>query len=216
MGYRLRLVPFGMDKGTMVAGPSSLQGDSLVIAMPRVSAALARVEHALMHVSAIAMLVVMLVVVADVVMRYFFSHPLIFAYDLISMYLVVLVFFFALPGTLHLHGHIAIDFFQPFMPARLRFAGEAIGYAAGTVVLALIAWKLGGRAWTAFVNGDVTATTIPWPIWLSEAPAAIGTALIALRCAYRCVGHVLSMIVGHAVVEIPPPHDKSLPTEVAE
>lgn len=169
-----------------------------------------------MHVSALAMIAVMLVVVADVVARYFFSHPLIFAYDLISMYLVVLVFFFALPGTLHLHGHIAIDFFQPFMPARLRFAGEATGYAAGTVVLALIAWKLGERAWFAYVNGDVTATTIPWPIWLSEAPASIGSALIAVRCAYRCVGHVLSMIAGEAVVEIPPPHDKSLPAEVAE
>jgi len=184
--------------------------------MPRFSAALARLEHALMHVSAVAMLAVMLVVVADVVARYFFSSPLIFAYDLIGMYLVVLVFFFALPGTLHLHGHIAIDFFQPFMPARLRFAGEAIGYAAGAVVLALIAWKLGARAWVAFVNGDVTATTIPWPIWLSEAPAAIGSALFALRCFYRCIGHVLSMIAGEAVVEVPPPHDKSLPGEVAE
>ncbi|MBE0594755.1 MAG: TRAP transporter small permease [Gemmatimonadales bacterium] len=184
--------------------------------MPRISAALARLEHALMHVSAAAMIAVMLVVVVDVVARYFFSSPLIFAYDLIGMYLVVLVFFFALPGTLHLHGHIAIDFFQPFMPARLRFAGEAIGYAAGTVVLALIAWKLGARAWVAFVNGDVTATTIPWPIWLSEAPAALGSALIALRCAYRCIGHVLSVIAGEAVVEIPPPHDKSLPGEVAE
>jgi len=184
--------------------------------MPRVSRALARLEHALMHVSAGAMIAVMLVVVADVVMRYFFSHPLIFAYDLISMYLVVLVFFFALPGTLHLHGHIAIDFFQPFLPARLRFAGEAIGYAAGTVVLALIAWKLGGRAWIAFVNEEVTATTIPWPIWLSELPAAIGSALIALRCAYRCVGHVLSMIAGHAVVEVPPPHEQGQPAGTAE
>mgnify|MGYP000964283504 CR=1 FL=1 len=56
----------------------------------------------------------------------------------------------------------------------------------------------------------------PWPIWLSEAPAALGSALITLRCAYRCVGHVLSTIVGEAVVEVPPPHDKSLPTETGE
>jgi TRAP-type C4-dicarboxylate transport system permease small subunit len=184
--------------------------------MPRVSAALARLEHVLMHVSALAMLAVMLVVVADVVARYFLGKPLIFAYDLIGMYLVVVVFFFALPGTLHLHGHIAIDFFQPFLPPRVRFAGEAIGYLTGTVVMAMIAWKLGARAWVAYVNGDVTATTIPWPIWLSEAPAAIGSALITLRCAYRFVGHALSTIAGRALVEVPPPHDKSLPGEVAE
>src|SRR5690606_912205 len=184
--------------------------------MPRVSAALARLEHALMHVSALAMLAAMLVVVADVVARYFLGKPLIFAYDLIGMYLVVAVFFFALPGTLHVHGHIAIDFFQPFLPPRVRFAGEAIGYAAGTVGMAPIAWKLGARAWTAYVNGDVTATTSPWPIWRSEAPAAIGSALITLRCAYRCIGHVISTIAGEARVEVPPPHDQSMPGEAGE
>ena len=184
--------------------------------LQRASRWLGAVENLLAQLSALAMFAIMLVVVADVSFRYFLSSPLLFAYDLISMYLVVIVFYFALPDTLHRHGHIAIDFFQPRLPVRLRFAGEAFGYAAGALVMALIAWKLGARAWLAYVNGDVTATTIPWPIWLSEAPAALGSALITLRCAYRCVGHVLSTIVGEAVVEVPPPHDKSLPTETGE
>lgn len=187
-----------------------------MLAMPRVSSVLTRIEQGLMNVAALAMLAVMLVVVADVVMRYFFAHPLIFAYDLISMYLVVLVFFFALPGTLQAHGHVAIDVFQPWMPPRLRFAAEAAGYAAGTVVLALIAWKLGERSWIAFVNEEVTATTIPWPTWLSELPAAIGSALIALRCLYRCLGHLASLVAGEARVEVPPSHVEGAVTEIAE
>lgn len=189
-----------------------------MLAMPRISAALERLEQGLMHLSALAMLAVMLVVVADVVARYFFSHPLIFAYDLISMYLVVVAFFFALPGTLHRHGHIAIDLFQGWMPPRLRFLGEAIGYATGSLVLALIAWKLGERSWVSWVNEEVTATTIPWPIWLSELPAAIGSALIALRCLYRCIGHLVSLVVGEARVELPPVHgeDGPPPAEDAE
>lgn len=169
------------------------------------SRALGKAETALAQLSALAMLLIMLVVVADVALRYLFSSPLTFSYDLISMYLVVVVFYFAMPDTLNRHGHIAIDFFHPWMPTRMRFAGEAIGYAAGTVVMALIAWKLSSRAWTAFVRAEVPATTIPWPIWLSILPAAIGSWLFAARCLYRCVGHLASLVAGRALVELPPP-----------
>lgn len=173
--------------------------------LQRVSRWLALAETALAQLSALALLGIMLVVVADVAFRYFLSSPLIFAYDLVSMYLVVVVFFFALPDTLHRHGHIAIDFFQPRLPPRLRFAGEAFGYAAGTLVMALIAWKLSERAWTAFERGEVPATTIPWPIWLSYLPAAIGCWLFAARAAYRAIGHLASAATGKALVELPPP-----------
>jgi len=71
---------------------------------------LKRLEIALAQLAALAMFLIMLTVVTDVVMRYFLSKPLIFSYDLISMYLVVVVFFFALPDRLHRHRHIAIDF----------------------------------------------------------------------------------------------------------
>lgn len=166
---------------------------------------LERLEIALAQLAALAMFLIMLTVVTDVVMRYFFSKPLIFSYDLISMYLVVVVFFFALPDTLHRHGHIAIDFFQPYLPQRLRFAGEALAYAAGTIVMALIAWKLSERTWIAFVRDEVPATTIPWPIWLSNLPAALGCWLFALRALYRCVAHFASAVAGRPLVELPPP-----------
>ena len=174
-------------------------------ALRTVSRGLERIETALAQLAALAMFLIMIVVVLDVAMRYFFAMPLVFSYDLISMYLVVIVFFFALPDTLHKHGHIAIDIFQPYLPVRLRFAAETLGYAAGALVMALIAWKLSERTWVAFVNDEVTATTIAWPIWLSNLPAAIGCWLFALRCLYRAIGHFVSMLAGRALVELPPP-----------
>lgn len=166
---------------------------------------LGALETALVQLSALAMLLIMLIVVVDVLLRYFLSQPLIFSYDLISMYLIVMVFFFAMPDTLHRHGHVAIDIFQPWLPVRVRFLAEAISYAAATLVMALIAWKLSERTWTAFVNEEVTATTIPWPIWLSSLPAAIGCWLFAARTLYRCVAHAASALAGRALVELPPP-----------
>src|SRR3546814_5827562 len=54
----------------------------------------------------------MLVIVVDVVMRYFFSAPLSWSYDLIGMYLVTLVFFLALADTFRRGGHIKVDLFE--------------------------------------------------------------------------------------------------------
>jgi TRAP-type C4-dicarboxylate transport system permease small subunit len=174
-------------------------------ALHATSRLLALLERAAAQLAALAMFLIMAVVVADVVLRYFFSKPLVFSYDLISMYLVVMVFFFALSDTLHHHGHIAIDFFQPYLPLRLRFGAEAFGYAAGTLVMALIAWKLSERTWFAYMNEEVPATTIAWPIWLSNLPAAVGCWLFALRCLYRAVAHFASALAGRVLVELPPP-----------
>lgn len=171
----------------------------------RSSDALSRVETVLATLGGLAMLAIMLIVVLDVGLRYLFNAPLAFAYDFISMYLMVTVFFFFLAYTLHHHGHVAIDIFQGLLPARIRFLGEALGYAGATVVFALVAWQLSQRSATAFVNAEVTSTTIAWPLWLSYLPAAIGTWTFAARCLYRTLGHVASALAGSPLVELPPP-----------
>ena len=74
-----------------------------------VSALLARAETALVALSGVALAVIMVVVVADVLLRYVARSPLGWSYDLIGSYLMVAVFFLALSDTLHHHGHIAID-----------------------------------------------------------------------------------------------------------
>jgi TRAP-type C4-dicarboxylate transport system permease small subunit len=170
----------------------------------RIGLAMQRVETAMANLAALALFLIMAIVVADVIMRYFFASPLVFSYDLISMYLVVVAFFFAIPDTLNRHGHVAIDIFQPRLPPRLRFACESLAYAAGTLVMALIAWKLGEKTWIAWSRDEVTATLIAWPIWLSNLPAALGCWMFALRCAWRCAGHFGSAVAGRALIEMPP------------
>lgn len=169
------------------------------------SAALARVETVLATVGGLAMFAIMMVVVVDVLLRYLFNYPLDFSYPLISMYLMVAVFFLFLAYTLHHHGHVAIDIFQSYLPARIRFLGEFLGYAGATLIFGAVAWLLTGRCVTAFANSEVTATTIQWPLWLSYFPAALGTWAFTARCLYRAVGHLASLVAGRALVELPPP-----------
>ena len=97
-----------------------------------------------------------------------------------------------------------VDLYEKINPGASQEKIVRVGRTA-TIVMVLIAWKLGGRTWTAFVRDEVTATTIPWPVWLSSLPAAIGCWLFAARALYRCVAHVASAIAGSARVELPPP-----------
>lgn len=171
----------------------------------RPSAALAVVERLLVVLSSIAMGAIMFIVVADVTMRYIFGTPLSWSYNLIGLYLMVAVFFFALSDTLHNHGHIAIDIFQHQIPHRPRHLALSVGYLLSTIVMALIGWQAWLRFKSAYVNDDRIAAVIPWPTWIAYFIVAVGCFVITLRCLYRTFGHAASGLSGRDLVEVPPP-----------
>jgi len=169
------------------------------------SASLARVETALIALSAAAMAAIMCIVVLDVVMRYAFAAPLVWSYDIIGLYLVGIVFFFALSDTMQHHGHIALDVFLPYMPVRLRHAAQSLGFAASTVLIVAITWLEFWQAEDAFVADDRIAGVVPFQTWVAHAVLAIGMGVLALRCLYRAVFHGASALAGRDLVELPPP-----------
>ncbi|MEO4000823.1 TRAP transporter small permease [Mesorhizobium sp. CAU 1732] len=183
----------------------------------RPSAALAVVERLLVVLSSVAMGAIMLIVVADVLMRYIFGTPLSWSYNLIGLYLMVAVFFLALSDTLQNHGHIAIDIFQHRIPHRARHLSLSLGYLLSTIVMALIGWQAWLRFKSAYVNDDRIAAIIPWPTWIAYFIVMVGCFVITLRCLYRVVGHAASGVTGHDLVETPPPPVTEIPArELAE
>lgn len=169
------------------------------------SAILARAETVLVFLSGVALAVIMVVVVADVTMRYAIQRPLSWSYDLIGTYLMVCVFFFALSDTLHHHGHIAIDIFTPKLPRRFVHVSLAVGYALSAVLLAMIvvqAWHRTSAAWNA---NNLISATVPWPTWPSYFMVVVGAALITLRAALRSFTHAASFVTGRELADLPPP-----------
>lgn len=162
-------------------------------------------DLSLMSVAAIAMAAIMLVVTLDATLRYTMSAPLIWSYDLIGLYLMVAVFFLALPDTLNHHGHIAVDLFQSLIPFRLRHFFLGIGYALSTWVMVLIAWGAYGRFYTAFMRDERIAAQIPWPTWIAYALVTIGSAALVIRCVVLVYGHFASAFTGRLLVDMPPP-----------
>lgn len=166
-------------------------------------AVLQRAEAWLMNVAAACLFAIMLIVVLDVLMRYGLNQPFSWSYELIALYLMVLVFFFALSGTLDVDAHIAVDILHAKLKPRIRHACLAVGYWLSLVLFALILWTSAERSWVSFVNDDVTAGAIQWPMWLSQVGVPIGVSLLMGRVLLRALGHTLSAMEGKELIPLP-------------
>lgn len=168
--------------------------------------ALGAVEKAVSTIAAIFMFAIMMIVFADVVMRYVFNRPFSWAYDLISLYLMAGVFFLILSEAYANHAHVSVDILQQkFPPAMIRVT-EIVTCLVGIAVFSLIAYLGFQRAIESFRASDVMAGAIPWPMWPSIGLVPFGAGLITLRLVLHLVAHVISLATGRAAIALPASH----------
>ncbi|WP_027579534.1 TRAP transporter small permease [Bradyrhizobium sp. Ai1a-2] len=168
--------------------------------------ALAAIEKIASTVAAVLMFAIMIIVFGDVIMRYAFNKPFSWAYDLISLYLMVGIFFLVLSEAYASHAHVSVDILQQkFSPAMIRVS-EIVTCIVGIVVFSLIAYLGFQRAVDSFQSADVMAGAIPWPMWPSIALVPFGAGLITLRLALHLIGHLLSLATGRALIALPSSH----------
>ena len=153
----------------------------------RVSLALARYEAVLLALGAVCLFAMMLLVFVDVTMRYLFNSPLGFSYDLISLYLMVGVFFFALSDTLRHDEHVRVDILYLRFSHPMRALADRISYGASGLFFAVVLWTGVLRAIDSTAKGEVMATIVPWPMWLAYWIVPVGTAPIVLLCLLRFI-----------------------------
>lgn len=162
-------------------------------ALDRLTAA---VEKAFLYLTGLGLMFIMLVIVVDVVMRYLFSAPLSWSYDLIGMYLVTLVFFLALADTFRRGGHIKVDLFESLRGTKLFAVAEILGYCASLVFFALILKQMLESGAEGMLAGDVVDGAIPWPTWPPYLIAALGAALLMIRIALNVVRRIAALASG--------------------
>lgn len=170
----------------------------------RVHRLLVRLEQGASFVASVMLFVIMTVVVLDVAMRYFFNSPLMWSYDLISLYLMVGLFFFSLSSTLDHNEHVRVDLLLKHFPTWARHLAEAVTYLCAGVVFALIVYVMGAKTLASFAANEVAPGEIPWPTWLSLLAVPLGAGLMLLRMLLRFAGHVLSLATGRSVIALPP------------
>ena len=161
------------------------------------------IETVLRTVASACLLVVMLVIFCDVFARYVFNAPLIWTYELVGMYLMPALFYFAVSDTLADDHHIAVDLLARWFPTALRRVIEALASAVMAALFAWLVWIFGQSALANFQSGAVVMGAREWPTWIPDAVVVIGSASIALRLIGRAIGHVLSLLTGKPLIGLP-------------
>ncbi|WP_158745192.1 TRAP transporter small permease subunit [Acidisphaera sp. L21] len=149
-----------------------------------------------MVVAGVCFVAIVLITATDVTMRYAFNAPLIWAFELISDYLMVAIFFLAIATTQRVGQNIGVDILVRRLPPRLRAGMTAlcqlltIGLFTGITVTN---WP---ELSDAYFGGDVLAGAIPWPRWPTLALLVVGCAMLLLRLALQFAGNLLAACFG--------------------
>ena len=149
--------------------------------LERIERLLERLLRALAYGGGAVLFGLMLLVIYEVLMRYFFGRPFRGGYEMTELAMALIVAF-GLPYTAITNGHVSIDLFGRWLDRPAMRWLNALVHLTGAALLALVAWRgtlyaLGSYRW-----GDLSnMMRIPkYPFQLAIAASAALFALVLL------------------------------------
>lgn len=121
-----------------------------------------------------------LIAMFEVIMRYLFNRPTIWAWD-VNVQLFSLVVAFGAANTLAQGGHVAVDIIVCRFPPKARrlISLCLLGFFVATV--GIVAWQSGLFAWRSFIIRERTSTLLAAPIYPAKISIFCGVALLWLQ-----------------------------------
>lgn len=116
----------------------------------------------------------------EIVRRYFFNAPSVWAQDTITYFLVAMICL-AIPEMARSRGHIAITVLLDLLPARLRGASLRLLDAAVACVAAGLVYITGVETWKLYAGNILTLGTVMVPKWWISVFIPLGFALLGLQ-----------------------------------
>lgn len=125
--------------------------------------------------ASIALCGMVVTMVADVIGRYLFNHPVPGAGEVIELLLAVTVFA-AFPLATATKEHIRLDYLEMAFAPRRRHLVRVVNWLVSAVVLGFLAWRVAVTSSTIMRYGDTTAylniPIAPFAIFISAMIAA--------------------------------------------
>jgi TRAP-type transport system small permease protein len=156
--------------------------------LERVEKLLERLLRALAYGGGAVLFGLMLLVMYEVLMRYFFGRPFRGGYEMTELAMALIVAF-GLPYTAISKGHVAIDLFGRWLDRPAMRWVNALIHLAGAAMLALVAWRATHYALGSYRWGDLSnMMRIPkYPFQLAIAASAALFALVLLLEAVKAL-----------------------------
>ena len=127
----------------------------------------------------VALVAMMVIVTFDVVLRYFFNDPTVWAGEVAS-FLTISVVFLGLGQNMRQGDHIRIDVITNLLSRRMRLVLDVLAHAIAivfSVVLFMGCWVRFDNFW---VRRTVSDSPIMIPLWIPMLPVLVGAAVFCL------------------------------------
>ena len=132
-------------------------------------------------------LIALLVCSYNVFIRYFVPQLALEAADEIQVYLVIWAVFLALGLVTAADRHVRADLFVAMFPAKLRRVVSIFGELLGLAFALLLLGTGVAITWQTYTYGDVSTTSLRFPLWIYGAALPVGALLMAAAYAARCI-----------------------------
>ena len=148
-------------------------------------------------VAALVVIPLVLALTYEVVSRYFFGSPTIWAYEL-SYFMTGTILMLGLSYALKHKQHVNVDVLHSLLPPRGRALVDLIGYTALLAVCIPFTAQVAGYALQAFWSGEVSGSSAWSPvIWPFRSIWAVGLVLFCLQLLSEII-QAIAIVVGIA------------------
>ena len=127
----------------------------------------------------------LLLATINVVLRIFFPESAIEWGDEVQVYLIVWAVCLSFGAVTAADRHVKADLFVSMLSPGLKRASVVLADALGLGMSAVLAWYGYLVAYDAWDFGDLSTTTLRFPLWIYYAALPLGAGLMALRYAIR-------------------------------
>ena len=110
----------------------------------------------LLLIGQVTLVLMVLLTVADVLLRYVFNRPILGSYELTEFMMAILVFS-TVGYTMAVKGHVVVDLVMTQLPQRGRDILECVTSFIAFILFAMVTWRNALQAGTAWERNDVTA-----------------------------------------------------------
>jgi len=137
-------------------------------------------EKVLAYISLAIASIVMLMITADVMMRYLFRKPIIGVFEL-SEFAMVGIVFLGVAYVQSIKGHVNVPILIEKLSPKTQASLTIFGYLLGFASLSIITWASASATWTAFVTGDYAMGIIHFPTWPAKLSVPLGLSVLNIR-----------------------------------
>lgn len=154
-----------------------------------ISSILRKIEIVLAAIAGVALVTTMVLIVIDVVMRYYFNHPLTWWYDILTNYVMVAMFYLVFADALRRHEHLSIDILQSRIPKQWMRPMFGVLYIVIGPLMIYIGFLGINSAISSYGHKEVLAGLIAWPTWPTKTIAGLAFLVLGLRGCFMILDH---------------------------